>query len=133
MLPGVRGLPVRGGTWSRGFRGPLVRWLAGHKGAALWGFPAELLARRTTNASLNAGHAAILHACTIGDGSLVGMGATLCDGSVVCTPPYLKVAPSSSIWYAGKLRVGNLVPPYPGGDAVVIRGHPSPALGTGSA
>ena len=29
------------------------------------------------------GHAAIVHACTIGDESLVGMGATILDGAVV--------------------------------------------------
>ena len=32
-----------------------------------------------------AGHAAMIHACTIEDGSLVGMGATLCDGCKVWT------------------------------------------------
>ena len=32
---------------------------------------------------LRAGHSALLHACTVEDGSLIGMGATLCDGSKV--------------------------------------------------
>lgn len=57
--------------------------------------------------NVTVGHAAILHACTIGDGSLVGMGATLCDGSKVekgaivaagalVTPG--TVVPSGEVW-----------------------------------
>lgn len=30
--------------------------------------------------NVTVGHGALLHACTVGDGSLVGMGATLLDG-----------------------------------------------------
>ena len=37
----------------------------------------------TPLSTLHAGHAALLHACTVEDGSLIGMGATLCDGSKV--------------------------------------------------
>jgi len=53
------------------------------------------------------GHAAMIHACTIEDGSLVGMGATLCDGCKVekgaivaagalVTPG--TVVPSGEVW-----------------------------------
>ena len=37
----------------------------------------------TVGAGCTIGHMAILHGCTIGDGSLVGMGATVLNGAVV--------------------------------------------------
>ena len=37
----------------------------------------------TIGSDVTVGHGAILHACTIGDGSLVGMGALVIDGAVV--------------------------------------------------
>lgn len=37
----------------------------------------------TIGAGCTIGHAAILHGCTIGDGSLVGMGATVLNGAVI--------------------------------------------------
>lgn len=37
----------------------------------------------TVGARCTIGHAAILHGCTIGDGSLVGMGATVLNGAVI--------------------------------------------------
>jgi carbonic anhydrase/acetyltransferase-like protein (isoleucine patch superfamily) len=54
------------------------------------------------------GHGAILHACTVGDNALVGMGAIVLDGAVV--PPDSIVA------------AGALVPPrktYPPGSLIV--------------
>lgn len=33
--------------------------------------------------NVTVGHAAVLHGCTIGDGSLIGMGATVLNGSVI--------------------------------------------------
>jgi carbonic anhydrase/acetyltransferase-like protein (isoleucine patch superfamily) len=37
----------------------------------------------TVGADCTVGHMAILHGCTIGDGSLVGMGATVLNGAVI--------------------------------------------------
>jgi carbonic anhydrase/acetyltransferase-like protein (isoleucine patch superfamily) len=37
----------------------------------------------TVGAGCTIGHMAILHGCTIGDGSLVGMGATVLNGAVI--------------------------------------------------
>ena len=34
---------------------------------------------------LSAGHGAIIHAATVEDSALVGMGATILDGATVCT------------------------------------------------
>ncbi|MDQ0469130.1 gamma carbonic anhydrase family protein [Labrys wisconsinensis] len=42
-----------------------------------WGFPL------TVGEDCTIGHRAILHGCTIGDGSLVGMGATVLNGAVI--------------------------------------------------
>jgi carbonic anhydrase/acetyltransferase-like protein (isoleucine patch superfamily) len=42
-----------------------------------WGFPLTL------GADCTIGHKAILHGCTIGDGSLIGMGATVLNGAVI--------------------------------------------------
>lgn len=58
------------------------------------------------------GHAAIIHGCTIEDGSLIGMGATLLDGSVI---------PKQSV-----VAAGSLVPPgktYPARS--LIKGSPA--------
>lgn len=41
------------------------------------GFPLEI------GAEVTVGHGAILHGCTIGDGSLIGMGATVLNGAVI--------------------------------------------------
>jgi gamma-carbonic anhydrase len=53
------------------------------------------------------GHAAIVHACTIGDETLIGMGATVLDGAVVSeqciiganalVPPAMQVPPGSLV------------------------------------
>ncbi|MDB6453179.1 gamma carbonic anhydrase family protein [Falsirhodobacter sp. 20TX0035] len=40
-----------------------------------WGFPL------TVGANCTIGHRAILHGCTIGDGTLIGMGATVMNGA----------------------------------------------------
>ncbi len=42
-----------------------------------WGFPA------TVGADCTIGHRAILHGCTIGDNSLIGMGAVVLNGAVI--------------------------------------------------
>lgn len=53
------------------------------------------------------GHGAIIHACTVGDGSLVGMGATVLDGAVIEPGAMVgagalvspgKVVPSGWLW-----------------------------------
>jgi carbonic anhydrase/acetyltransferase-like protein (isoleucine patch superfamily) len=57
---------------------------------------------------ITVGHSAVLHACTIGDNSLIGMGAIVLDGSVV---------PANSL-----LGAGSLVPPnktYPEGSLLL--------------
>ncbi len=62
-----------------------------------------VLGRRVT-----VGHGAILHACTVGDNCLVGMGAILLDGSVI---------PRDSM-----VAAGALVPPgktYPEGSLIL--------------
>jgi len=54
------------------------------------------------------GHNAIVHACTVGDGSLIGMGSIVLDGAVI--PPQCMVG------------AGALVPPgrtYPSGSLIV--------------
>jgi carbonic anhydrase/acetyltransferase-like protein (isoleucine patch superfamily) len=43
------------------------------------GFPA------TVGSGVSVGHAAMLHGCTVGDGSLIGMSATVLNGAVVGT------------------------------------------------
>ncbi len=59
------------------------------------------------------GHGAILHSCTIGDGSLVGMGATLLDGAVMEPGSMLaagalltpnKRVPSGELWGGSPAR-----------------------------
>lgn len=42
-----------------------------------WGFPL------TIGANCTIGHKAMLHGCTIGDGTLIGMGATILNGAVI--------------------------------------------------
>jgi len=37
----------------------------------------------TVGAQVTVGHGAILHSCTVEDGSLIGMGATVLDGAVI--------------------------------------------------
>ena len=58
------------------------------------------------------GHGAILHACTVGDRSLIGMGATVLDGAVV--ESHVMVAagtlvPPGKILESGYLYMGNPV------------------------
>lgn len=59
-------------------------------------------------ANVTVGHGAILHACRIGDNTLIGMGAILLDGAVI---------PENSI-----VGAGSLVPPkktYPAGTLIL--------------
>lgn len=63
------------------------------------------------------GHGAIIHACTVGDLSLIGMGSVILDGAVI--PKYSLVA------------AGSVVPPgatYP--ERSMIRGAPAKAVRT---
>jgi carbonic anhydrase/acetyltransferase-like protein (isoleucine patch superfamily) len=63
-------------------------------------------------ANVTVGHGAILHACRVGDNSLIGMGATVLDGAVI---------PSNAI-----VGAGALVPPkrtYP--EGTLILGSPA--------
>ncbi|MDH5217691.1 MAG: gamma carbonic anhydrase family protein [Gammaproteobacteria bacterium] len=58
------------------------------------------------------GHGAILHACTVGDRSLIGMGATVLDGAVI--ESHVMVAagtlvPPGKILESGYLYMGNPV------------------------
>jgi carbonic anhydrase/acetyltransferase-like protein (isoleucine patch superfamily) len=61
---------------------------------------------------VSVGHGAILHGCTIGDGSLVGMGAIVLDGA--------KVGRNCLIG-AGALVTGRMDAP----DGVLIMGSPA--------
>ncbi len=40
-------------------------------------------ARSLIGANVSVGHNAVVHGCTIGDGSLIGMGATVLSGAVI--------------------------------------------------
>lgn len=58
--------------------------------------------------NVTVGHRAVLHACTIGDGALIGMGSIILDGAVI--PPRSLVG------------AGSLVPPgktYPAGSLIL--------------
>ena len=58
--------------------------------------------------NVTVGHGVILHACTVGDNCLIGMGSTVLDGAVI---------PPNSI-----LAAGSLVPPrktYPEGSLIL--------------
>jgi len=71
-------------------------------------------------ADVTVGHAAILHACTIGDRCLVGMGAIVMDG-VVVEPDSLiaggavvtpgSVVPSGTLWRGNPARQARLLSP----------------------
>jgi carbonic anhydrase/acetyltransferase-like protein (isoleucine patch superfamily) len=56
------------------------------------------------------GHGAIIHACRIGDGSLIGMGATVLDGAVVEKNGFVGagavIAPGKTV-RSGELWLGN--------------------------
>lgn len=61
-------------------------------------------------ANVTVGHGAILHACTIGDSSLIGMGATLLDGVVVGAHSMVgagSVVSPGKVIESGTLWVGN--------------------------
>lgn len=61
-------------------------------------------------ADVTIGHGAVVHACTIGDGSLVGMHATVLDGAVVAHHAFVgagAVIPPGKQVGEGELWVGN--------------------------
>ena len=62
------------------------------------------------------GHGAILHTCTVEDGSLIGMGATVLDGSVVGAGSI--VAAGSLVHHSLNIPAGSMVM---GSPAVVVR------------
>jgi carbonic anhydrase/acetyltransferase-like protein (isoleucine patch superfamily) len=62
------------------------------------------------------GHAAILHACTVQDGSLVGMGSIVLDGAVIGSGTFLGAG--SLVPQGGRLKPGSL---YFGRPARFIR------------
>ena len=53
------------------------------------------------------GHGATIHAASIEDGSLVGMGATVLDGATVNQPAHQSTAPKSSPERAQKYFKGS--------------------------
>jgi len=63
-------------------------------------------------AEVTVGHAAILHACTIGDRCLIGMGAIVMDGAVV--------GPDSLVAGGAVVTPGNVVP-----SGTLWRGNPA--------
>jgi carbonic anhydrase/acetyltransferase-like protein (isoleucine patch superfamily) len=59
--------------------------------------------------NVSVGHSAILHACTIGDGCLIGMGATVLDGAVIgenCLVAAGSVVPPGKVYPAGSFIIG---------------------------
>ena len=61
-------------------------------------------------ADVTIGHGAILHACTIEDACLIGMGSTVLDGAVVKTNGFVgagAVIPPGKIVGSGELWLGN--------------------------
>ncbi len=60
---------------------------------------------------ITVGHGAILHACTIGDRRLIGMGALVLDGAVIESDVMLL---AGSLVSPGKARVWLSVPGSPG-------------------
>ena len=60
--------------------------------------------------SVTIGHGAILHGCTVGDGSLVGMGAIIMDGAVVSAGAMVAagaVVTPGTVVKTGQLWAGN--------------------------
>ena len=58
------------------------------------------------------GHGAILHACTVGDRSLIGMGATVLDGAIVQSHVMVAagtLVPPGKVLESGYLYMGNPV------------------------
>lgn len=65
-------------------------------------------------AGVTIGHRALLHACTVGDGAFIGMGATLLDGAVVESGAMLaagalltpgKRVPTGQLWAGNPARM----------------------------
>lgn len=68
----------------------------------------------TIGNNVTIGHAAIVHACTVGDHSLIGMGATILDGAVIghhviiganSLVPQNKVIPDNSMVFGSPAKV----------------------------
>ena len=70
----------------------------------------------TIGNDVTVGHGAILHACTVGNFSLIGMGATILDGAVIADE--VMVAAGSVVSPHKKLESGNL---YIGSPARPVR------------
>jgi carbonic anhydrase/acetyltransferase-like protein (isoleucine patch superfamily) len=58
------------------------------------------------------GHRAIVHACTVGDGSLVGMGSVVLDGAVI--GPSCLIAAGAVVLQGARIPAGSLVAGVPG-------------------
>ncbi|WP_435168459.1 gamma carbonic anhydrase family protein [Falsirhodobacter sp. 1013] len=71
-----------------------------------WGFPL------TVGADCTIGHRAMLHGCTIGDGTLVGMGATVMNGA--------RIGPGCLIGANALITEGKEIP-----DGMLVMGSPA--------
>jgi carbonic anhydrase/acetyltransferase-like protein (isoleucine patch superfamily) len=63
-------------------------------------------------ADVTVGHRAIVHACTVGDGSLIGMGSVVLDGAVI--GPRCLVAAGAVVLQGSTIPEGSLVAGVPG-------------------
>ncbi len=63
-------------------------------------------------ADVTVGHRAIVHACTVGEGSLVGMGSVVLDGAVV--GPACLIAAGAVVLQGAVVPAGSLVAGVPG-------------------
>lgn len=78
------------------------------------------------------GHAAVLHACTVGDRCLIGMGAIIMDGAVLeadsmigggAVVPPGKVVPSGTLWRGNPARSARELSPVEMGNLVYNARH----------
>jgi len=68
----------------------------------------------TLGADVSVGHGCTIHACTVGDRVLVGMGSIIMDGTVVgddCLIAAGSLLPKDKIYEAGSLIMGNPAKP----------------------
>jgi carbonic anhydrase/acetyltransferase-like protein (isoleucine patch superfamily) len=85
------------------------------------------------------GHGAIIHACTIGDECLIGMGATVLDGAVIggrslvganALVPQRFTCPPGSLVYGSPARV---IRPLTAAEQDALRGHAEKYVGVAGA
>lgn len=86
----------------------------------------------TVGADVTVGHHAILHGCTVGDGSLIGMGATVLNGARIgagCLVGANALVTEGKAFPDGSLIVGSPAKAIRALDAAAIEGLRKSALG----